>query len=264
MRDIQARGQPIRSISAVLPLRGVPPNVGAFVAATIDALGDAAPDFEVVIVDDGRSGGNARLTDEVARAYPSVRALHLERKSGYGAAVRAGIAGASKQFILLLDADRAYDPLQVEQFVQWGDSYDAILGYRRHADTVARRIVALLYAVIAQVLFGKLRSDVSCGFGLFRASVLKELPIRSNGRALHVEIAYRLRRQRATMHEVPVTHQANVRGRLRGSSLRATLNTGVELLALKRRIIAERRGRAHAGAEQPAVDHERDATAGMS
>ena len=68
---------------------------------------------EVIIVD-GRSTDN---TPEVARELlPGVRIVH-ERRSGKGAALRAGFAACSCDLIIMLDADGSTDPREIPLFV---------------------------------------------------------------------------------------------------------------------------------------------------
>ncbi len=67
-------------------------------------------DREIVIVESNSSDGSRALVEEASRRHPDIVRLILEdRPSGKGHAVRAGIARASGDVILIQDADLEYD-----------------------------------------------------------------------------------------------------------------------------------------------------------
>lgn len=63
---------------------------------------DPALSIEVIVADDASTDGTAAW---LARAYPDVRVVELERNGGFCAAANAGIAAARGQFIQLLNND---------------------------------------------------------------------------------------------------------------------------------------------------------------
>ena len=58
--------------------------------------------IEVIVVDDASTDGTAQW---LARAYPDVRVVRLERNGGFCAAANAGIAAAEADFVQLLNND---------------------------------------------------------------------------------------------------------------------------------------------------------------
>lgn len=66
--------------------------------------------LEVLVVDDGSTDGTRGIADALQRDDPRVRAFHLERNSGKGAAVRRGIGEASGEYVVIQDGDLEYDP----------------------------------------------------------------------------------------------------------------------------------------------------------
>ncbi|ADO42111.1 glycosyltransferase family 2 protein [Ketogulonicigenium vulgare] len=79
-------------------------NEQAGIAAALAELGDhiltAVPDAEVIVVDDGSTDDTAAIV----RADPRIRLLQQEN-AGHGAALNAGVAAASADVIMVLDAD---------------------------------------------------------------------------------------------------------------------------------------------------------------
>jgi SAM-dependent methyltransferase len=81
-------------------------------------LGKTVPgmDREILLIESNSTDGS-REEVEKFRDTPSVRILHEDRPRGKGHAVRAGIAQATGDFVLIQDADLEYDV----------DDYDALL-----------------------------------------------------------------------------------------------------------------------------------------
>jgi len=88
-------------LSVVIPAYNTGETIGTTLASLFDA--DAAPDLDVVIVDDGSDDG-ARLRDIVAE-YPAARLLAHDRNRGMCAARNTGIAASRGRIVTILDAD---------------------------------------------------------------------------------------------------------------------------------------------------------------
>jgi glycosyltransferase involved in cell wall biosynthesis len=234
------RAAPIRSISAVLPAFDEAPNLSQVTARTIEALEDTVPDFEIIIVDDGSKDATGRLADGLATRDARVRVVHHARRRGYGAALRAGISEAGKQFIWCLDADGQYNPADLSRLAQFDDAYDLVAGYRaRRADSILRRLLSRAYRLLIRISAGAKARDPNCGFKLYRASTLKGLPLSAMGRFVQVEILVRLRERGSSITEVSVQHTARHAGRQMGARLGTIVQMARESAAFRKRRRAE-------------------------
>jgi glycosyltransferase involved in cell wall biosynthesis len=230
------RVAPIRSISAVLPAFNEAPNLSQITTRTIEALEDTVPDFEIIIVDDGSKDATGRLADGLAGRDARIRVVHHARRRGYGAALRAGISEAGKQFIWCLDADGQYDPSDLTRLAQFDDAYDLVAGYRsRRADPMFRRLLSRIYRLLIRATVGVKARDPNCGFKLYRASTLKILPLSAMGRFVQAEILVRLKARGGSIQEVSVRHTARHAGRQMGARLATIVQMGRELAAFRKR-----------------------------
>jgi hypothetical protein len=236
------RGSPIRGISAVLPARDEQGNLARVVESTLEALGDAVPSFEIIIVDDGSRDATGRIADELAAGNPSIRVIHHAGPLGYGSALRSGMAVATLPYTLFVDADRQFNPLELERLIQWDDRHDLVLGYRlRRNDSFIRRVLGFFFKVMVRLLFAVKCRDVNCGFKLIRTSQLADMSLDSRGVLINTEILYRARQQGADMREVGVHHYARRAGKSSAVTLGSTLRAVAEAIRLWKRINRERR-----------------------
>jgi GT2 family glycosyltransferase len=92
-------------------------------------------DLEILLVDNGSTDGTAAWLD---RCHPRIRRLTLPANQGFAAAVNAGVAASSDEFVLILNNDAAPAPLYVSSlatFLASTPSAAAVQGrILRHVD----------------------------------------------------------------------------------------------------------------------------------
>jgi glycosyltransferase involved in cell wall biosynthesis len=165
------------------------------------------PDFvsEVIVVD-------ASTDDTVAAAKaarPDVRVIGQERP-GKGAALRAGFAAASGEFVVMLDADGSMDPAEIGLFIDRLQSdCDFVKGSRfapgggtSDMGLVRRTGNAALRSLV-NVLYGRDFTDLCYGFCAFRRSGLRSLVLNADGFEIETEIVVRAVKAGLRIDEVP-------------------------------------------------------------
>jgi dolichyl-phosphate beta-glucosyltransferase len=157
--------------------------------------------YEVVVVDDGSTDDTMATVLESAVRHPAVRALSLGRNRGKGAAVRAGMLGATGALRLFTDADGATPITELKRLEPaLASGADVVIGSRALPDD-AVAVRARPYRVAAGRVFNWLVAraglegvaDSQCGFKLFTAAAAEALfgPLRTEGFAFDVELLLR-------------------------------------------------------------------------
>ncbi|WP_329264518.1 bifunctional glycosyltransferase family 2 protein/CDP-glycerol:glycerophosphate glycerophosphotransferase [Streptomyces pseudovenezuelae] len=86
-------------------------KVQAYLTACLESvLSQSYEDLELIAVDDRSPDACGEIVDEFAARDPRVRAVHLARNAGLGAARNAGTAEASGDYLLFLDGDDTLAP----------------------------------------------------------------------------------------------------------------------------------------------------------
>ena len=97
--------------------------------AVLERIGDLS--FELIYVDDGSRDGTAEILREIQNTDGRVRAVLLSRNFGHQIAITAGMAHASGDAVVLIDAD-LQDPPEVipEMVARWREGCEVAYGTR--------------------------------------------------------------------------------------------------------------------------------------
>jgi glycosyltransferase involved in cell wall biosynthesis len=189
-----------RTVSVVVPALNEEDNLG-WVLTSMPAIVD-----EIVLVD-GRSRDH---TVEVARAaFPGVVVVQ-QMAPGKGAALRAGFAAATGDYLVMIDADGSMDPGEIPLFVEALDAgYDLVKGSRNlpgggsHDFTPVRELGNHALCELVDVLFMVPFSDLCYGYCAFRRDCLDALGLTATGFEVETEIAVHAIKADLRIAEVP-------------------------------------------------------------
>lgn len=185
----------------------------------VPAILAAAPELDVLVVDDSSPDGTGELADELAAREPRVTVLHRKSKDGLGRAYLAGFAVALQRGygrVLEMDADFSHDPARLPALLEASREADLVLGsrYVPGGGTVNwglfRRLLSRGGSFYARTILGLEVRDLTGGFKCFRREVLEAIDlgtVSATGYAFQIELTYRSIRRGFRVLEVPITFE---------------------------------------------------------
>jgi glycosyltransferase involved in cell wall biosynthesis len=161
---------PTRSSLAVVPAY----NEGDTVASVVRSIHERAPDFDVVVVDDGSTDCTAEAAEEAGASV-----LRLPFNLGIGGAVQAGFTYARENgysHMVQVDGDGQHDPAEIAALMQRMDrepALDMVCGSRflrdaRHYKApLSRRTGIRIFATLLSRIVRQRVTDPTSGFRLY-------------------------------------------------------------------------------------------------
>ena len=216
-----AAGTP--ALSIVVPAFNEAARLRKSLPVLLEAIEGA--NAELIVVDDGSYEDTAQVARALLAKGSQRDVVRLQRHSGKGAAVRAGIERARGDAIVFMDADLATDVSHLPEVVAALDTNHVVVGSRAAPGAVtsgaslARTHMGRAFNRMARTVTGLPVSDFQCGFKAFRAPTAKMLFHLSqlDGFAFDVEILFLAAQIGYRIAEVPVQWQAVPGGHVRPS-----------------------------------------------
>lgn len=183
----------------------------------VAAVHRAAPEADLLIVDDASPDGTGPLADAIAAADPHVRVLHRAGKLGLGTAYVEGFGYATAHgydVVFEMDADLSHDPAYIPRFLEAiAGGADVVLGSRNvpggavEGWGVGRHVLSKGGSLYARTILGVGVRDLTTGFKAYTRRALERIDpaaVRSNGYSFQIETTYRALRKGLRVVEVPI------------------------------------------------------------
>lgn len=176
----------------------------------------AVPELTILIVDDNSPDGTASLVKNLQTAYPRLKLIVREKKSGLGRAYIHGFTQALAEgatAIVQMDADFSHDPGDVPALLAPLSNHDLVLGSRyAHGISVInwplrRLLLSIAANIYAAAITGMPFKDSTGGFKAWRADTLSAINLptaQADGYGFQIVTTHRAWKQGKKIIEVPI------------------------------------------------------------
>ena len=145
---------PAPGLSVVIPVLNEEATLPTLHERLTDVLAPLPFPYELVLVDDGSTDRTPELLRQLRSSDPRVKYIRLARNFGHQAALTAGLAHATGQAVVVMDAD-LQDPPEVipELLERWQEGYEVVYAIRRHRKEppTQRLAYALFYRLLSRI-----------------------------------------------------------------------------------------------------------------
>jgi dolichol-phosphate mannosyltransferase len=203
-----------RRVLVITPTYNERENLETFVGL----LHAAAPEADVLVVDDSSPDGTGDIADALAAKDPRIQVMHRAGKQGLGTAYLQGFRWALARdydVVFEMDTDLSHDPKYVPDFLRAVDAGgDVIIGSRNipgggvEGWGLGRHVLSKGGSLYSRTILGVSVRDLTSGFKAFTRRALEAIDldaVQSNGYSFQIELTYRALRRGMRVTEVPIT-----------------------------------------------------------
>ena len=200
-------------ISVIIPVY----NEAATIAQVVEQVLEVELDTiekEIIVVNDGSTDGTDAVLTALATRWPNpLKIVHHERNRGKGAAIRTALEHVTGDVVITQDADLEYTPQEYPRLLApFEDPAVQVVYGSRNLHRNPRSSWSFywggrLLSWVANLLYGSHITDEATGYKAFRADLLRDLDLQSNGFEFCPEVTSKILRRGIRIHEVPISYQ---------------------------------------------------------
>ena len=196
------------NLSIIIPCYNEMDTVEQVVQSVIDATG---PDREIIVVDDSSTDGTRELLKQNIDGKLA-KVIYQEENQGKGAALRAGFAAATKDIVIVQDADFEYDPRDYPIMIEpiLNGQADIVYGSRFKGNRPHRvlyfwhRMGNGLLTFLSNMFTNLNLTDMETGYKAFRREVIQSITIEEDRFGFEPEITAKIARGNYRIYEVGI------------------------------------------------------------
>lgn len=194
-----------KSVTVIMPALNEEANLEAAVENAVNLLTPYTSDWEILVFNDGSTDSTGEIAERLAAGNPKISAIHHSTPRNLGGVYKAGVARATKEYLLMLPGDNENGSETARRILDRAGVADIIVPYVVNTKVRAfgRRTLSLLFVKLINLLSG-CRLKYYNGTVLHRTANLKSLPFKTNGFGYQAEILVSLIRSGCSYEEVGV------------------------------------------------------------
>lgn len=165
-------------LSFVIPVLNEEASIPPLVQEIAQAMTCHDGTWQVIFVDDGSSDASWNRISEAAEQYPQVQGIRMRRRFGKAAALAAGFAQATGDYLITLDGDLQDDPVEVVPMLEQmaAQRLDLVSGWKKERHDPWHKVFpSRVFNWMVSVITGVKLHDHNCGLKVMKRQVVQEV-----------------------------------------------------------------------------------------
>jgi len=170
------------NLSVVVPAHNEEGCIRETIEEVSSKLNQAHIDYEIIAVNDNSNDNTGKIIEELSFVNPRIKLVNRTPPSGFGRAVREGLAYITGDAVAIVMGDQSDDPNDIVRcFRKLQEGYDCVFGSRFLRGSIVRDyplvklIINRLANLFIQVLFLLKENDITNAFKVYRREVIEAI-----------------------------------------------------------------------------------------
>ena len=193
-----------RDLTIIIPAL----NEEAVVGDVVRGLRAEFPEAEITVVDDGSGDRTGELAEGAG-----ARVIRHDQTYGYGTALKSGIRGSSREYVLFCDGDGQHSASDARRIFDAAEDNDMVVGARTSGShsPYSRRPGKLILKWFADFLAGVRIPDLNSGLRVFRRdTIMRYLHLMPKGFSFSTTSTFAMLKSQRRIKFIPITVKKRV------------------------------------------------------
>lgn len=211
---------PVPRFTVIVPALNEEESLGLTVETVLREFDAVGLPVEVLVFDDASTDRTGEIADEWAGRDRRVRAFHNRRRLNIGGIYKAGIREGGGDYMLLVPGDNEVNIADIARGARHAGTADMVIFYVTNASSARsafRVLLSRMYVWCVNALFNT-HFRYTNGTNILRASLLRQVPIVTDGFAYQTEVLVKASRLGADFVDVGIRIQPRGGGRSKALS----------------------------------------------
>lgn len=217
--------------SVVIPLKNEASNIVDLIHELEPVMYGLGQPWELICIDDGSNDGTHQILKNLVLQKSYLRAIFFKKNYGQSSAFDAGFKAAKGQFVITLDGDGQNDPKDIPRLIELIRDCDLVCGIRlKRKDSLTKRLTSKLANFVRSRLCEDGVQDTGCSLKVYRKNCLQQIKMYHG---MHRFLPALFKMEGFRIQQIPVNHRERLKGKSHYNFFNRSLNTIVDLLAVR-------------------------------
>lgn len=217
--------------SVVIPLKNESGNILHLISELEPVMSSLEHPWELICIDDGSNDGTDQILQNLASQKPYLRPIFFKKNYGQSSAFDAGFKAARGEFVITLDGDGQNDPKDIPRLIEIIHDCDLVCGIRmKRKDSFVKRLTSTLANFVRSRLCDDGVQDTGCSLKVYRKKCLDHIKM---FHGMHRFLPALFKMEGFRIKQTPVNHRERLKGKSHYNFLNRSLNTVVDLWAVR-------------------------------
>jgi len=185
----------MENLSVILIAHNEEENISKMIEGLLEHYNNTI--LELIVVDDASQDSTCSIVESWQIKNHKIKLVKRQPPCGVGRAIKTGFANLSPdaQYVLTMDSDFVENIKEVRKLLETfeANNYDGVIGSRFIKGSYlfnypfAKKVMNRIFHYIVRFMFHIKQKDLTNNFKLYKASIARNLPWRSNGFSINAE-----------------------------------------------------------------------------